>query len=46
MKIDKTLTSDGYVRNDLDRSIYCKCTENVGVSICLYQNDMQILVLH
>ena len=41
-KFDNVLKSNGYLVNDVDRCVYSKFTDNDGVIICLYVDDMLI----
>jgi hypothetical protein len=41
-KFDKTLTSVGFVVNEVDKCVYYRFGEGEGVILCLYVNDILI----
>lgn len=42
-KFDNVILSNGFVHNDADKCIYSKFTDEYGVIICLYVDDMLIV---
>lgn len=42
-KFDSVLIANGYLLNDADRCVYSKFSNNSGVIICLYVDDMLIM---